>query len=52
MQKKIKRIKDNNKSKNLSTEKSLDLLNKDNEKFLKLIKAKKMQKILYIFFIN
>ena len=45
MKKKIMKLKEKNKKKNLSTEKIFELFDKDNEKFLKLIKAKKMRKI-------
>ena len=45
MKKKIMKLKEKNKKKNLSTEKIFELFDKDNEKFLKLIKAKKIRKI-------
>lgn len=43
---KIMKLKEKDKRKNLSTEKAFELLDKDNEKFLKLIKAKKMRKMV------
>ena len=43
MKKKIGKLKEKENVKNLSTGKALELLDKDNEKFLKLIKAKKMR---------
>ena len=46
IKKKIMKLKEKEQPKNLSTGKALELLDKDNEKFLKLIKAKKMRKTI------
>ena len=46
IKKKIMNFKEKAKPNNLSTGKALELLDKDNEKFFKLIKAKKMRKTL------
>lgn len=46
IKKKIMKLKEKEQPKNLSTGKALELLDKDNEKFLKLIKAKKMKKTI------
>lgn len=45
IQKKILKLKESEKRNNISTEKAIEFLDKDNEKFIKLIKGKKMQKI-------